>query len=418
MRCPCRRAREIGPGKRQAGPGTRHSKPLHTSFEACSRSTPKWGGPSPPPKWPQIVISIKSIASLGEAEEAKSAPICPLLATRPQYRLLIQYTHRSPVVLWNTIASLRQRISDPMRAHLRTLIVDDNSTNLKILERTLKHHFSHLVDVNRLVQAADGFRALEAYESGSFDMILCDIDMPGLSGVQVARKIRETDSDIIFIACTTSDSPSARQLYADTGMDACVCKPLDLIELNESITTALHDRRNLFDLSGSPELYQRYLIHRESVSSGTDKTWSESADAEDYHTRDCIESPRHTAAYTTQLEDPLRLDSDSSDGDYEVVGIESDSSEPELDVVHITADKEPGLSVTEVGPPVCACARLRASIRARMKPIFGDASIFEDFAVATQQTGRRPERLLKGRASSIVKDPATTSTDNIMATLA
>ena len=132
-----------------------------------------------------------------------------------------------------------------MRASLRTLIVDDNSTNLIILERTLKHHFSHLIYCEEISKVNDGDEALLAFNSGHYDLILLDIDMPTLSGVDVARSIRETNEDIIIIACTTSDTPSARQVYKSVGMDGCVSKPLDLREVDEALLRALQTRTHL-----------------------------------------------------------------------------------------------------------------------------------------------------------------------------
>lgn len=154
-----------------------------------------------------------------------------------------------------------------MRANLRTLLVDDNSTNLKILERTLKHHFSHLVDITTLKHASDGIEALQVYEKNKFDLILLDIDMPRMSGVQVAQTIREANQGIIIIACTTSDSASSRALYDEVGMDGCVCKPLDLRALNDSLINSLYSRESigLYEVTGSPEIYERYLVHRGSA---------------------------------------------------------------------------------------------------------------------------------------------------------
>lgn len=128
---------------------------------------------------------------------------------------------------------------------LRTLIVDDNSTNLRILERTLRHHFSHLVNCNSLKKANNGDEALDAIRNDHFDLLLLDIDMPTISGVEVAQAIRQSNDDMIIIACTTSDSPAARHLYSQVGMDGCVSKPLNLREVDEALLHALQSRMHL-----------------------------------------------------------------------------------------------------------------------------------------------------------------------------
>lgn len=156
-----------------------------------------------------------------------------------------------------------------VQASLRTLIVDDNSTNLRILERTLRHHFSHLVDCASVVKANDGDEALVAFENGKFDLVLLDIDMPTISGVDVARKIRETDMDIIVLACTTSDSPAAREQYIRIGMDGCVTKPLNLRELDEALLRCLHSRThlNLLRYGVRPTKSDRFRTHHGSLPS-------------------------------------------------------------------------------------------------------------------------------------------------------
>lgn len=191
-----------------------------------------------------------------------------------------------------------------VRANLKTLIVDDNSMNLRILERTLSHHFSHLIDISSITKAADGFQALECMAEQSFDLILLDIDMPGMSGVQVARTIRKTDVDTIIIACTTSDSPSARELYTTVLMDGCVRKPLDLREVNHNLLQAVQSREylNLHKESRSPDLEDRFLVHQGSLPTMH------------FPTRNSLKAPRsvsHSAPHKAMSKDaslePLEL---------------------------------------------------------------------------------------------------------------
>lgn len=261
-----------------------------------------------------------------------------------------------------------------MRASLKTLIVDDNATNLKILERTLKHHFSHLVDVTCLVQAKDGFEAIDAYENESFDMILCDIDMPGMSGVQVAQHIRKNDSDVIFIACTTSDSPSARELYSSTGMDGCVCKPLDLIELNGSITGALQARQDLFDITGSPDIQQRYLIHRNSVSRPT---------------RGSDEYTHEASCHRTEQQDPALYGSGLSDSRSSTTRTsDEDSDTTSIDLKPIQDLPQTPSEIVQPSSP-CACMRLCAEVRARLSYNLNLGSYFPSAEVNQLQHEQR-----------------------------
>jgi CheY-like chemotaxis protein len=157
------------------------------------------------------------------------------------------------------------RQSSVLSGGFRTLIVDDNPINLYILERTLKVHFSHLVA--DIAVASSGNAALSQLNPNCidspyqevpampptptlesempFDLILLDIDMPGLSGVQVAEQIRNVHNDqaTAIVAVTTSTQPEQQRTYEMVGMDGVVGKPIDLGVLDRVVTRALISRR-------------------------------------------------------------------------------------------------------------------------------------------------------------------------------
>lgn len=164
----------------------------------------------------------------------------------------------------------RDSFSSSLSGGLRTLIVDDNPINLNILERTLKRHFSHLVSPSDIVLASSGNAALSQLSStvasprddvpptitspptptqeistSPFDLILLDIDMPDISGVQIAEQIRNVHNDqaTAIVAVTTSTQPDQKRAYEMAGMDGVVGKPIDLDLLDSVVTKALLTRR-------------------------------------------------------------------------------------------------------------------------------------------------------------------------------
>ncbi|BFZ62209.1 sensitivity to red-light reduced protein [Saitoella coloradoensis] len=86
-----------------------------------------------------------------------------------------------------------------------------------------------------------------AAPGSTLDLILLDIDMPDLSGIEVARHIRAQPrfDTTTIIAVTTSTSNERRKVYGEVGMDACVGKPVRGDVLREVVRRAVTRRRSL-----------------------------------------------------------------------------------------------------------------------------------------------------------------------------
>jgi class 3 adenylate cyclase/CheY-like chemotaxis protein len=130
-------------------------------------------------------------------------------------------------------------MNDPQRI----LIVDDNEANRDILEARLKVHGYELL------QAADGEEALAAVQRDHPDLILLDVMMPKLDGVEVCRRIKG-DATLPFtpIILVTSKSDT-RDVIAglDAGADEYLTKPVDQAALVARVKSvlrvkALHDQ--------------------------------------------------------------------------------------------------------------------------------------------------------------------------------
>ncbi|KAF9431522.1 sensitivity to red-light reduced protein [Entomortierella beljakovae] len=130
---------------------------------------------------------------------------------------------------------------------IKVMIVDDNSINLAILSRILKVHFAETVELTAVMTS--GVAALKKLSEEDFDLILMDIDMPVLTGVETTVAIRQTTSEysvleqnqkVPIIAVTTSDGQSQRELYQQVGMSDCVSKPIVVSKLRSAIEGAVH----------------------------------------------------------------------------------------------------------------------------------------------------------------------------------
>ncbi|KAF7722912.1 sensitivity to red-light reduced protein [Apophysomyces ossiformis] len=130
--------------------------------------------------------------------------------------------------------TLSEKASSASPALLRLLLVDDNHINLRILSRLLTKHFADQIQHMELVQ--DGLEALKLLHHQPFDLVLMDIDMPILNGVETTRRIRAMEhenSNVPIVAVTTNDTLDQKQLYADIGMCACISKPIIPDELKK-----------------------------------------------------------------------------------------------------------------------------------------------------------------------------------------
>ena len=119
------------------------------------------------------------------------------------------------------------------RRSLRVLVAEDSPVNLKLVVRLLEKR-GHTA-----VTAADGKEAVEAYEKGKFDLILMDIQMPGMDGFEATSAIRErektTGGHIPIVAMTAHAMKGDRERCLEAGMDKYVSKPIRAGEMFATI---------------------------------------------------------------------------------------------------------------------------------------------------------------------------------------
>ncbi len=115
------------------------------------------------------------------------------------------------------------------------LIVDDDPLNLKIVNSIIKE------DGFDTISAVNGKDCLKKVKADIPDLILLDINMPGMNGIDVCRVLRENkqfvDLPIIFITADTDDNTLKKAF--DAGGTDYICKPVKKIELTIRVRTAL-----------------------------------------------------------------------------------------------------------------------------------------------------------------------------------
>jgi len=128
------------------------------------------------------------------------------------------------------------------------LIVDDNATN-RVVAQALCEMFGCTSET-----AEDGVEAVEAVQERRFDLVLMDIKMPRMDGVQATQAIRALDgpvSRIPIVALTANADPEDARKYLSTGMAAVVEKPIKPERLRMAMNAAL-EQAALGEMADAP----------------------------------------------------------------------------------------------------------------------------------------------------------------------
>ena len=123
-----------------------------------------------------------------------------------------------------------------LQANPHILIVDDNATN-RVVAQALCEMFGCTSET-----AEDGLEAVEAVQNRAFDLVLMDIKMPRMDGVQATQAIRALEGpvrNIPIVALTANADPEDAKRYMATGMAAVVEKPIKPERLRMAMNAAL-----------------------------------------------------------------------------------------------------------------------------------------------------------------------------------
>jgi len=124
-----------------------------------------------------------------------------------------------------------------MSTKAKLLIVDDEDT-LRMLVRTELEENGYAVD-----DAEDGEKALEKIQADSYDLVILDIAMPGLNGLKVLQKIRETNNAVKVIMLTGVDELKIARDSLQLGASDFLTKPYDIKTLLACINRVLNENK-------------------------------------------------------------------------------------------------------------------------------------------------------------------------------
>ena len=125
--------------------------------------------------------------------------------------------------------------SDILNASI--LIVDDQDANVSLLEQTLRH-----AGYSRVASTTDPHEVCALHRKNRYDLILLDLQMPGMDGFQVMEGLKTNESDSYLPVLVITAQPGHKLRALQAGAKDFISKPFDLVEVKTRIHNMLEVR--------------------------------------------------------------------------------------------------------------------------------------------------------------------------------
>jgi CheY-like chemotaxis protein len=127
-----------------------------------------------------------------------------------------------------------------MAEHQHILIVDDDAKVMLIMRTALEK----LGDAYKITTASDGREALAMTKNQSFDLIVSDVRMPGIDGIQLAHIVRDLNTETAIIWITAYGCEDLKAECERLNISGCLEKPLRINEIRRTVLAALEKQRH------------------------------------------------------------------------------------------------------------------------------------------------------------------------------
>jgi signal transduction histidine kinase/CheY-like chemotaxis protein len=126
----------------------------------------------------------------------------------------------------------------------RFLVVDDHPINRLLVRQILKNNWKNC----ELVEADNGLKALDALRQQSFDVVLMDMVMPEMDGIEVTTALRQTLEasvrDTPVLGLTANVNPQDLERFSAAGVNAVVLKPFDAVKVCAQVAQMLTEKKS------------------------------------------------------------------------------------------------------------------------------------------------------------------------------
>jgi len=121
--------------------------------------------------------------------------------------------------------------------NIRLLYVEDNQDTREMTAMLLEEFF------DSIVLAKDGQEGFEKFQSHDIDLVLTDINMPKLNGIELCKKIRQCDEEIklVLFSAQSKDEFSEEDLAVD--VNGYLFKPIDMEQIVQLIVTLFREKK-------------------------------------------------------------------------------------------------------------------------------------------------------------------------------
>ena len=150
---------------------------------------------------------------------------------------------------------------------MTVMVCDDDAMTRESLRRMVAEQSG----VARVIKAGSGEEALARYEADRPDLVLMDVRMPGIGGVEALRRLRSQHADAIVVMLTTAGDPDAVGMAVEAGARGYLAKDATAEELAATIALVLGASApavHAAQLGDRPELSEREIQVLDGMSRG------------------------------------------------------------------------------------------------------------------------------------------------------
>ena len=122
---------------------------------------------------------------------------------------------------------------------LKLLVVEDNKDSREQFVTMLENLF------DTIYTAEDGIDGLKKLQQHSFDIVITDINMPKMNGLEMIRSLREKNKDVITIVLSAHNEERFKSTAKDLLVDSYLYKPVDLAQLIEALMHMMQKKKEV-----------------------------------------------------------------------------------------------------------------------------------------------------------------------------